>query len=57
MFYYNFNIRYIFIKCSFSFIDVIYIKKYNVTLININLILKKMISFKFIFKDSIELIK
>ena len=39
------------------FINVIYIKKYNVTLINISFIFKKMLLFKFIFKDLIELIK
>ena len=57
MFYCNLNIRHIFIKCFFSFVDIIYIRKYNMTLMNINLILKEMISFKFIFKDLIELIK
>ena len=57
MFYYDFNIRYIFIEYSFLFADVIYIRKYNVTLMNINLIFKEMISFKLFSKDSIELIK
>ena len=39
------------------FNNVIYIKKRNVTLINIKFIFKKIISFKFIFKNLIELIK
>ena len=57
MFYCDFNIRHIFIKCSFSFVNVIYIKKYDVTLININLISKEMILFKLVSKNLIELIK
>ena len=57
MFYYNFNIRYIFIKCSFSFINVIYIKKIKRDVDKYKFYFKKKISFKFIFKDLIELIK